>query len=168
MAPPRTYCTVEGCDTRCVGQGFCESHYRKFRRWGTPTPELVGTDGRRRRSLEERFWEKVDKSGDCWLWTGATYRNGYGNIWDYDRGRKVLAHRVAYELANGEIPEGLLVCHICDVRLCVTPAHLWVGTHGDNLSDMAMKGRSTKGRPSPQKGRKRLYQRGPYQRGPLA
>jgi hypothetical protein len=160
MAPPRTYCTVEGCDIRCVGRGYCENHYRKFRRWGTPTPALVGRAGRGIHPLDERFWAKVDKSGDCWLWTGATYRNGYGNIQDYDRGRKVLVHRLSYEMAHGPIPEGLNVCHACDVRVCVNPAHLWLGTTADNMQDMVAKDRHSK--TNSMKGRKRAYQRGPF------
>ena len=132
------------CDARHVARGYCDNHYRKWKRWGTPTPTLTGADGRGMHPTEERFWKYVDKGDDCWLWTGTLYRNGYGNLWDPAAGRKVLVHRYSYELHNGPIPDGLMVCHSCDVRHCVNPEHLWVGTASDNLGDMAVKGRSTK------------------------
>lgn len=87
------------------------------------------------------FWDRVDKAGpdDCWLWTAAT-SGGYGRLWS--KGRMVYAHRLAYEMSVGEIPDGLEVCHTCDTPLCVNPAHLWLGTHQQNMIDMARKGRT--------------------------
>lgn len=88
--------------------------------------------------VEERFWSKVDTSGECWQWTAAL-TNGYGR---FGIGRKVvLAHRFAWELANGPIPDGLGVLHACDNPSCVRPAHLFVGTSKDNMQDCASKGR---------------------------
>ncbi len=90
----------------------------------------------------KRFWDKVDKSGDCWLWTAGT--NGqYGSFGRGTREQgKELAHRMAYELTHGSIPKGLFVRHTCDTPLCCNPAHLELGTHVDNMHDMHARGRS--------------------------
>ena len=76
-----------------------------------------------------RFWARVDKSGDCWLWTGPQ-ANGYGRAWGGERSR--WAHRIAYELANGPFPDGMELDHLCRNRLCCNPAHLEVVTHAEN------------------------------------
>lgn len=87
------------------------------------------------RPIAERFWEKVDKSGDCWLWTAAVGLDGYG-VFGLGRGKLVRAHRLSYQLSVGEIPEGLFVLHKCNVRLCVRPDHLMAGTHYENMRQM--------------------------------
>ena len=97
-------------------------------------------------SLRERFEDKyipVTESG-CWLWTDSTNSDGYGNIGIPENGkmRTKGAHRISYEIHKGEIPKGLHVCHRCDVRSCVNPAHLWIGTHQDNIDDREKKGRN--------------------------
>ena len=78
------------------------------------------------RLTPEQFWARADKTGDCWLWTTSPW----------------APYRRAYELANGPIPKGLCVCHTCDVRQCVKPEHLFLGSQGDNMRDCAQKGRS--------------------------
>ena len=91
-------------------------------------------------TTRERFMEKVDMDGPggCWLWTGYTSGKGYG-LWDGGESRR--AHRQSYELHCGGIPTGLCVLHRCDVRLCVNPDHLFLGTRSDNNRDMVAKGR---------------------------
>lgn len=102
------------------------------------------------KTLEERFWEKVDKSpGDpvyaekgCWKWTAGKLGRGYGAFWTM--GTMKCAHRVAYELANGAILDGADILHSCDHPACVNPAHLREGTHEENMKDMANKGRASR------------------------
>ena len=81
--------------------------------------------------VEARFWAKVDKTGECWLWTGARDRRGYGSV-GID-GRTRIAYRVAYEWLVGAIPAGLELDHLCRNPSCVNPAHLQPVTHRENI-----------------------------------
>jgi hypothetical protein len=101
-------------------------------------------------TIEERFWEKVDRTGECWRWTGG--RVGSADVESGRYGRfaisttrghvvLVLAHRFSWELHFGPVPAGLHVLHACDNPACVNPDHLMVGTHRANRWDASRKGR---------------------------
>jgi hypothetical protein len=89
-----------------------------------------GVKGFVRIPLEQRFWAKVEKTDDCWLWRGSC-RNGYGSIWV--DGRLRSAHRVSYQERHGPIPEGLELDHTCRNKSCVNPDHLEPVTHQENM-----------------------------------
>lgn len=94
-------------------------------------------------SYVEKFWKSVNKADGCWLWTGAVNPKGYGYA-QVDRTR--LAHRVAYQMANGPISAAVMVCHHCDVPACVNPAHLYAGDARANARDAIERGRLATGR----------------------
>lgn len=87
---------------------------------------------------KERLLSKVEKTDSCWLWRGGFNSRKYGKM--YADKKSWLAHRLSFTLFNGPIPDGLHVCHSCDVPACVNPDHLWVGTAKDNIRDAVDKG----------------------------
>jgi len=95
----------------------------------------------------ERFWPKVDKSGDCWEWTGCRHPEGYGRFNPY--GEIINSHRFIFELEGSDIPSGMIVCHHCDNPPCVNPDHLYLGTHMDNTRDKINRGNQLRGEDHP-------------------
>jgi hypothetical protein len=120
---------------------------------GKPCANL--THSQDRRPLVDRFWEKVDKGeiGACWIWTGAACKKGYGNIGTGGReGKDVIVTRLICEWTHGPIPPGMMVCHDCpggENPRCVNPAHLFLGSAQDNMTDKVEKGRQLRGETVP-------------------
>lgn len=96
----------------------------------------------------DRFYKSIRKEGDCWIWIGYVGADGYGRIGAHRKWRR--AHIASYILHCGSIPDGLWVLHKCDVRACVNPDHLFLGTGLDNVADMVAKNRQAKGERFPQ------------------
>jgi hypothetical protein len=92
-------------------------------------------------TIPDDFWNRIEKTETCWLWRGGIMANGYGRL--SVKRKTVKVHRLSWELHFGPIPDGLHVCHKCDVRHCVNPDHLFLGTAGDNVRDCWSKGRGS-------------------------
>jgi len=116
-------CEVQACTKMrmYVTAGMCESHYRRNLKYGNPLGSAP------RKTVEERFWEKVEKSeSGCWNWTGALSWNGYGMFRESPDPKvsSARAYRYSYTLANGPIREGMQIDHKCFTKKCVNPDHL--------------------------------------------
>lgn len=131
---PNPPCRIEGCHRPArapvSSHGLCNTHYRRQYRHGSP--HVVKPRGWFREvDREALFWAKVSKTPACWKWRGCRDEDGYGRFSAGDYGAR--AHRFSYELANGPIPAGLEVDHLCGNPSCVNPAHLELVTHAENL-----------------------------------
>lgn len=169
--PLTTICTVDGCEKTEFARGWCQMHWSRWRRTGTTVRPPYGGDCRvpecdrpvkgrgycklhfdrllrtgrpLLRSVPERFWEQVEKTDECWIWTGHKNRDGYGRFGV--GGIQVQAHRWAYEESNGPIPKGLVIDHLCRVPSCVRPDHLEPVTLAENTTRGADHRRSERGK----------------------
>ena len=128
-------------DSRRLTRQWCSRACRvEYQRRLRADPEII----------EASFWAKVRKTDTCWIWTASTRNKGYGAFVYVREGRLIhgRAHRYAYELHRGRIPDDLCVLHNCpggDNPACVNPAHLWLGTKAENNADLVAKGRHVKG-----------------------
>lgn len=104
------------------------------------------SESRRNRPLAARLDRRAAMRGTCRVWTGERTRGGYGVVIVSTRPKRVRpAHRLAWELAHGPIPDGMNVLHRCDVRQCILPDHLFLGTDADNRDDCVAKGHHARG-----------------------
>jgi len=122
-------CIFDGCSRPLEARGYCRGHYRQQQR-GNPLVPL-----RADVTLSERMEAQTDKSVDCWVWTASTNEDGYGCI--RVGGKMMKAHRVAYEMEHGAIPEGMQVDHRCHTPACVRPDHLRLATNKQNQENRA-------------------------------
>lgn len=130
-----TICTI--CGIEAVAHGLCDKHYRRMRRNGSP--DALRRPGSQMTVAERLALHSIRTESGCIEWTAAKNSSGYGQI-KYN-GKMSLAHRVAYEVAHGEIDASLCVMHSCDNPACINIAHLSLGTHQDNIADRTRKGR---------------------------
>jgi len=102
-----------------------------------------------KRTMPDYFWSRVARGAptDCWNWLFGKTTRGYGK--SYFQGREQHSHRIAWIITNGEIPDGLFVCHKCDNPSCCNPSHLFLGTGKDNMQDCVSKGRRPSGERHP-------------------
>lgn len=139
QSKPKPPCSVDNCDSISLCRGWCRKHYTRWYETGSldlgVRDPVAPPPPPKKRPIEDRFWEKVLKGDNHWLWLGSKTKLGYGMIWDYDRQGHSMAHRVSWEIANGKkIAEGLVIDHLCRTPSCVNPSHLEVVTVSVNTA----------------------------------
>lgn len=135
-------CSIDGCNRKHVGKGYCNNHYRLWNRYGRPL-DYDGNVREKRIKLEQIFdhhHSNQDIIDECWIWSGCRNDWNYGTA-TYKGKKSRLVHRVSYEYFRETIPDKMLICHVCDNPPCFNPRHLFVGTASDNVQDCVRKGR---------------------------
>lgn len=148
---PADACSRTDCTSPRVARGLCNKHYLRAKKAGEFTTGQA--------PMPERFWARTRRVGECLEWTGGQYKRGYGRFYT-NEGTNRQAHRVAWELANGPIPDGMVVRHRCDNPPCVDPAHLELGTQEQNIQDAVDRRRYRHGDDHPFRMRPELVARG--------
>lgn len=128
--PKVTTCSLQGCDGDVVARGFCNSHYRRMRKYGDP---LAGMPPRHASPQAALAANTEELPTGCVIWTGQVTHNGYGLL--SANGSTVRAHRFAWEQANGKIPADRIIDHTCHTRACVNPAHMRLATFKHNMEN---------------------------------
>jgi hypothetical protein len=136
---PTKPCQHEGCEGWAWSQGYCNTHYNRFRNLGLLLPIIIKNDDVAR--FHTKY--KVNSSSGCWEWTDHVHGNGYGQFHVTTDGiqKKLRAHRFSYRQLVGSLPDDMMVLHRCDNRRCVNPDHLFLGDASDNMLDCVSKGR---------------------------
>lgn len=132
-------CRYEGCLGKVTARKMCQKHYRRVLKYGSP--DIVHKAGGKTKPLGERFWKLVTIADptECWVWNGLRIVGGYGLFrLSGTKAKHMVAHKMAYTLTHGSVPEGLELDHLCRNTACVNPAHLEPVTHQTN----ALRGRS--------------------------
>lgn len=138
--PADATCRIEGCQSRPFANWLCVLH--RSRAIGKSSVPLEAPRRNFHSPAESLAARTVVATSGCHEYTGSRSPRGYGQVYRGRGKRPYHAHRLAWELAHGPIPAGMHILHTCDNPPCVNPAHLSLGTHADNMADMARKGRA--------------------------
>lgn len=136
-------CSLPECSSvvgKNSARGWCFRHYQRWQRHGDP---LGGGPDRPSLSVEDRFWSKISKTKTCWNWTGTMTASGYGLF--SVKGAQVRAHRFAWEMLVGEIPDGIEIDHRCMNKRCVNPSHLRHASHKQNAEHLPQRSTNKSG-----------------------
>lgn len=120
-------CSIDGCENKLHARGWCKNHYEKNRLHGTPNGLGIW-----HKTPEESFAARTEWQGACLIWTGAKNSMGYGQLGV--QGKTMYAHRYSWMKANGPIPNGAEIDHVCHTPLCCNPRHLRIATREENTS----------------------------------